>query len=65
MKFSSGQYQIDKKHHESMRNRRAAFVNSTRTRKAVQTTFITTFGLKQNDYSAEIVSEVVLDDLFE
>lgn len=30
-----------------------------------QTTMITTFGLKQNAYSAEIVSEVVLDDLFE
>jgi hypothetical protein len=26
---------------------------------------ITTFGLKQSVYSSEIVSEVVLDDLFE
>jgi hypothetical protein len=65
IKFSSGQYQIDKKQYESMRNKRTAFINSTRTRKAVQTTIITTFGLKQNTYSAEIVSEVVLDDLFE
>jgi len=65
IKFSSGPYQIDKKYHESMRNKRAAFANSTRTRKAVQTTMITTFGLKRNAYSAEIVSEVELDDLFE
>jgi hypothetical protein len=65
IKFSSGQYQIDKKYHESIRNKRAAFANSTRTRKYVQTTMITTFGLKRNSYSAEIVSEVLLDDLFD
>ena len=65
IKFSSGLYQIDKKYHESMRNKRSIFVNSTHTRKAVQTTMITTFGLKKNAYSAEIVSEVTLDDLFD
>jgi AAA+ ATPase superfamily predicted ATPase len=65
IKFSSGQYQIDKKYHDSLRNKKSAFSNSTRTRKAVQTTMITTFGLKKNEYSAEIVSEVMLDDLFE
>jgi len=65
IKYSSGEYEIEKKHHESMRNKRTAFTASTHTRKAVQTTMITTFGLKNNNYSAEIVSEVVLDDLFE
>jgi len=65
IKFSSGQYQIDKKYYESMRNKRSAFVNSTRTSKFVQTTMITTFGLERNNYSVEVVSEVVLDDLFE
>jgi len=65
IKFSSGQYQINKKDHESMRNKKTAFINSTNTRKSVLTTMITTFGLKKNAYSAEIVSEVVLDDLFE
>ena len=65
IKFSSGQYQIDKEYYDTMRNKKAAFANSTRTRKYVQTTMITTFGLKRNSYSGEIVSEVVLDDLFE
>ena len=65
IKFSSGHYLIDKKQHEAMRDRRSAFANSTRTRKALQTTMVTTFGLKRNAYSAEIASEVVLDDLFE
>ena len=65
IKFASGQYRIDKKYHESMRNKRTAFINSTHTRKGVQTTMITTFGLIKNSYGAEIVSEIVLDDLFE
>ena len=64
IKYSSGQYQIDKKLYESMREKRSVFANSTHTRKAVQTTMITTFGLKRNSYSGEITSEVVLDDLF-
>ena len=64
MKFSSGLFLIDKKYHESLRNKRTTFTNSTHTRKAVQTTLVTTFGLERNEYSSEIVSEVALDDLF-
>lgn len=64
IKYASGEYQIDKGYYESMRKKRSGFVNSTHTRKAVQTTMITTFGLKKNNYSAEMVSEVILDDLF-
>ena len=65
IKFSSGRYQMDKAHSESLRHKRSAFAHTTRTRKAVQTTMVTTFGLVPNAYSAEISSEVVLDDLFE
>ena len=65
IKFSSGRYQIDKKLYESMQNKKTAFANSTRTRKAVQMTMITTFGLVRNSHSSEIVSEVELDDLFD
>jgi len=64
IKFSSGLFQIDKKFYESLRNKKSAFINSTLTKKAVQTTMITTFGLAKNEYSAEINSEIVLDDLF-
>jgi hypothetical protein len=65
IKFSSEPFTIDKNYLESLRKKRAAFLESTQTRKAVQTTMITTFGLRPNNYSAEIVSEVILDDLFE
>jgi len=64
IKFSSVPYSIDKKDSDSIRHKRAAFIASTKTKKFVQTTLITTFGLIQNMYSAEIVSEVALDDLF-
>jgi predicted AAA+ superfamily ATPase len=65
IKFSSGEYQIDKKYSELLRNKRTVFTNATHSRKAAMTTMVTTFGLKKNIYSAEIVSQVVLDDLFE
>ena len=64
-KFSSEPFALTKPGAESLRNKRAAFIGSTHTRKAVVTTMITTFGLKKNIYSAEIISEVTLDDLFD
>ena len=64
IKYASGPYEIDKKYHEVLHDKRNAFIAATQTRKAAQTTMITTFGLKRNAYSAEIVSEVILDDLF-
>jgi len=65
MKFASGPYTIDKKQYQALQNKKSAFIYSTKTRKAVQITMITTFGLRQNSYSAELVSQVILDDLFE
>jgi hypothetical protein len=64
IKFSSGPFRIDKSYHESLRAKRTVFSNSTHTRKAVLTTMVTTFGLERNEYRGEIVSEVILDDLF-
>ena len=65
IKFASGPYTIDKKQYQTLQNKKSAFIYSTKTRKAVQITMITTFGLRQNSYSAELVSQVLLDDLFE
>jgi AAA+ ATPase superfamily predicted ATPase len=65
VKFSSKPITLRKSDSESLRNKRAAFIDSTRTKKAVITTFVSTYGLIRNSYSADIYSEVVLDDLFE
>ena len=65
IKFSAEQYMIQKKLYESLRDKRTIFKYSTKTRKTVLTTMITTYGLKANQYSGEIHSQVVLDDLFD
>jgi len=64
IKFSSEEFLIDKKIYESLLGKRSAFANSTYTKKSIQTTMITTFGLAQNNYSAQFVSRIELDDLF-
>ncbi|MDR1824380.1 MAG: ATP-binding protein [Bifidobacteriaceae bacterium] len=64
IKYCVGEYTIDKPMNRSLRNKAAAFTAETKTRKAVRTTLITTFGLVRNEYAAEILAEVTLDDLF-
>jgi predicted AAA+ superfamily ATPase len=64
VKFASDEFKIDKKLAGSLRSKRTVFVEETGTRKAVHTTMITTFGLKHNEYSGEILQEVTLDELF-
>jgi len=65
MKFSSGEYSISKEYSAELRRKRSAFADSTKTRKALVTTMVTTFGLVKNAYGMEIASQVTLDDLFE
>lgn len=65
MKYASSEYTIDKAYDLNLRNKRTAFIAETRTRKAAQSTMITTYGLRKNSYQAGIPYEVILDDLFE
>lgn len=64
MKFSQGEFEITKQYNEHLRERAESFRTSTKTRKALHQTFITTYGVKQNRYSGNVHSEVLLDDLF-
>ena len=65
MKYTSSEYTIDKAYDMNLRNKRSAFIAETGTRKAAQTTMITTYGLKKNAYQSSVPYEVILDDLFE
>jgi len=65
VKFSSGVYAIEKKYADTIRNKRLAFAYNTKTRSALHNTMITTYGVARNIESAEIISTVILDDLFE
>jgi hypothetical protein len=64
LKFSSDEYVIDKAYDAILRNKRAAFKAETSTRKGLQTTLITPFGLKKNPYANTITAQLTIDDLF-
>jgi len=64
MKYSKDEYTITKEYDELLRKRYAMFTDTTKTRKTVHTTMITTYGVKHNTYFGNIQSEVKTDDLF-
>lgn len=64
MKFSINEYTIDKDYDLVVRNKLETFRQMTGTKKTLQMTMITTYGIRQNKYSGLIQSQVTLDDLF-
>jgi uncharacterized protein len=65
MKFYSGLFTIDKKYAEEIAKKVDSFCRSTKTKKSVFTTFITTYGIAPNQYSRQYVqSELTMNDLF-
>jgi len=64
MKYATEEFVIDKKYDLQLRNKAAAFRTESKTRKAIHFTMITTYGVKKNEYSGLIQSEIVMDDLF-
>jgi AAA+ ATPase superfamily predicted ATPase len=65
MKYAGGEFIIDRKYYENLRNKRETFIRETQTRKTVHLTLITTYGIKRNEYSGHIQSEVTMNDLFQ
>lgn len=64
IKFSDAEYAINKKEDAKLRNRLQAFKLSTHTKKAVHYTMITPYGIRRNEYSGDIQSQVTIEDLF-
>lgn len=65
IKYAHTPFAIDKKYDENLRNKKEAFIQETKTRKTIHLTLISTYGLKPNEYSGIIQSEVRMDDLFQ
>ena len=66
MKFYDRPFALTKEQYESIRNKAFRFKDKTKTRKSVFVTMVTTFGLIQNAYSLEqITDDFTLDYLFE
>lgn len=64
MKFSVGEFVIDKDYEMSLRNKIAAMQTVVKGKKAINLTMVTTFGVEQNAHSGIVQSQVVIDDLF-
>ena len=64
MKFSLNEFTIDKDYDAILRNKMETFREESKTKKVLQLTMITTYGVKRNLYSNRVQSEVLLDDLF-
>jgi len=65
MKFSIGQFIIDKKYDEELKNKINVFQQETATKKALFLTTITTYGLQSNKYSGNVQNDLKMDVLFE
>lgn len=65
IKFSEQEYSINKAYAGNLKNKINAFRNETKTRKSIFLTFITLYGLKQNQYSINLVqNDLSVDRLF-
>jgi len=64
VKFSQEKYSISKYRELSFRNKLEQFRMVIKKRMALHLTFISTYGLKYNQYSGFVAREVTADDLF-
>jgi uncharacterized protein len=66
IKFSTDVYAITKTYSENLANKLRAFRSETQTKKTLFLTMITTYGLKQNAYSQQLVNDTLdMTALFE
>ncbi len=65
MKFSLNEYTITKKYSTELMNNKAQFIEQTKTKKAVFLSMLTTYGVKQNEYSGMVQNFLEADVLFE
>ena len=66
IKFYNTEISITASYAKTLREKMRVFQETTKTRKYLMTTLLTTFGLKQNKHSLGLIEKVItLDDLFE
>ena len=65
VKYSINLFEIDRSYDLVLRNKMDLFRNEAGTKKALQMTMITTYGLRNSKYNSLIGRQVVLDDLFQ
>lgn len=64
IKHSMYEFTIDKNYSENLRRKLSVFKEETKTNKSVFLTMITTYGIKQNEYSGIIQKTITMADMF-
>lgn len=64
MKYSETDYVVDAKFDKAQKRKISDFIKKTGTKYAIHSTLITTYGIEDNAYSAELQSIITSDDLF-
>lgn len=64
MKYCQSEFVVSGSYEENLRQRNATFAHFTKTKDALHTVLITTYGLKRNLYSDTIYATVTMDGLF-
>lgn len=64
IKFSMGEFVIDKTYEDTLRKKIQVFREATKSHNALQLVMITTYGVKQNSHSGVMQAQVKMDDLF-
>ncbi len=65
MKFSANEYIVDKKYAVELENKVSVFKTQTKTAKTIFLTLVTTFGIKNNEYTTRLIqNEITMDALF-
>jgi hypothetical protein len=64
MKYCRDEFEIDAAYEKQLRRRVEIFRRETKTKSALHTTLVTTYGLVKNAYAAQVQSEVTMMDLF-
>jgi AAA+ ATPase superfamily predicted ATPase len=59
MKYSESEFVIDKAYAGEMENKRDVFKQQTKTRKSLFLTFVTTFGVKDNEYAKRLIQNSI------
>ena len=64
MKYSNDEYIINRDYAERIRRRESCFKQRVKTKKALRCTFVTTYGVKNNNYSDIVDNQITAYDLF-
>jgi type IV secretory pathway TrbF-like protein len=64
MKYSRDEYEISKDYGRKLQRRVEVFRSETKTKLALHTTFVTTYGLVRNEQASNVQSVITMEDLF-